>query len=642
MGKSTLSSLAILKVNIDEENKDYVDNLANFVLHVLNKHRPDPVTEEETSRLLSDDFGLNVPRKGAQMVLRRLTKRGVLKKQHGVFFLTDQLPSIDLSEKCRQVQSQIETVCESLSRYALSKHNQDWDEVTAIDAILAFFEHFGVDYLKAYVFRTALPSIPKTDKTEHFITASFIRHHHDERSDLFENIILLLKGHMLANALVCPDLESIQKNFRRVKFYFDTPLILSLLGLQGKEEKEAVGELISLLHNLKGTLAIFEHTLDEVIGVIEAAEKNLDDPKADGVVIREIRKTGRKKTDLIILRENIESHLNAKAIALKKMPMYEFKYQIEELALEKSLEKKIKYRNPKARDHDVNCIRSIYVLRGGETPRRLEDCIAVFVTSNSALSRAAYEIGKNHNSTKEVSSAITDYSLANVAWLKAPLGAPELPKKELLARCYAAMEPENDLWSKYIAEVVKLKSEGEISSDDHALLRISPLATQELMNLTLGNDAGMTSITIKDVLSRVKTELTKEKDEELKAQRLKEDKLAQDRDKLIEKENKRSVKLYWISEKISIYIVNFVEFLSLIVLVFAAFSSTLLTTSYVAQSATFTRILNGFFIFGVIWGLLNWYWGVSLKGFIKKLKKYVQDRVLHLLTWITEPTDNGK
>jgi len=637
MGISTLTSLGILKVNIDEKNADYVDNLANFVLHVLNKHRPDPVTEEETSRLLSEDFGLNVPRKGAQMVLRRLSKRGVLIKEHGIFFLTDRLPAVDLSEKVREIQSHIEDVCKAIIKYASTGYALTWDEKKAIDAILAFFERFGVDYLRAYIFRTALPAIPKTDKVEHFITASFIRHHYDERSDLFESIILLLKGHMLANALVCPDLESIQKNFRRVTFYFDTPLILSLFGLQGKEEREAVFELIALLRNLHGSLAIFEHTLDEARGVLAAAEKNLENPHAEGAVIREIRKAGRKKTDLIILRENFEERLKENNITVKETPKYEEKYQIGELDLRNSLQQKIHYRNERALDHDVNSIRSIYVLRRGVVPRRLEDCIAVFLTSNSALASATFEIGQNHNSSKEVSAAITDYSLANVAWLKAPLGAPDLPKKELLASCYAAMEPDNTLWSKYVDEIEKLKNSGTISSDDHALLRVSPLATKELMNLTLGSDTSMTATTIKDVLFRVKTELTKEKDEELEIQRLKEKEIARHRDELIEIDSKRSARLYWVSERIAEYATYFVQLASFLILLLAAFSSPLLTTSYAAQSITLTRLLNGLFLFGATWGFLNWYWGISVKEVTQKLNKLIQSRTMILLKKITDP-----
>ena len=641
MKTTTLTSLAILKVNIDERDADYLEYLASFVIDVLNKHDPEQVTEEITSEFLRNDYGLNVPRKGAQLVLRRLARKGYLKKEHGVFFITKKLPKIDLSNKKKQVSNNIEAICKAIIEFASSEKSLAWNEENATGALLGFFEQFGIDYLRAYVFRTALPAV-KTNRIEHYLIANFISRQYEAGSDLFESLILLLKGHMLANALVCPDLESIQKNFHKVTFYFDTPIILSLFGLQGEAEKEAADELVTLLFNLKGTVAIFEHTLDEVRGVIQAAENNIDNPNAEGAVIREIRKSGAKKSDLILLRENAENNLRQLGIIVKATPKYENKYQIGELELQNSLQQRVRYKKPKALDHDVNSIRSIYVLRRGAIPRRLEDCIAVFTTPNSALASAAFEIGKNHNSTREVSAAITDYSLANIAWLKAPLGAPDLPKKELLAACYAAMEPDDELWSKYLREIDALKEKGEITSDDHAMLRVSPLASKELMNLTLGNDADLNGTTIREILSRVKSDLTKEKDWELEQQKRKEKEIARERDKLLEKIRAREARLFWISSTLSKYITYFIEIVVFLVLIGAAFSSTLLTMTYVAGSATLTRLLNGLFLFGVIWGLLNWYLGVSVKGLSSKLQGILQRKVLRILKMIAEPTSNEK
>ena len=57
----TLTSLAILKVDIDEHHRNYIDYLAQFVLSVLASHRPEFVTDSKVAELLKDDFGLLVP-----------------------------------------------------------------------------------------------------------------------------------------------------------------------------------------------------------------------------------------------------------------------------------------------------------------------------------------------------------------------------------------------------------------------------------------------------------------------------------------------------------------------------------------------------------------------------------------------------
>ena len=331
--------------------------------------------------------------------------------------------------------------------------NESWVDDKITDILLSFIGRFGVEYLRAYVFKSALPVIPETAPKEQFIVSRFIANLYNINDPLFSCVSVLVKGHMYANAHVCPDLESLQKKFNNLTFYLDTPLVLNLLGMQRMEEKDASNELIYLLKKLKGTIAIFDHTAIEIRNILASAERNIDNPNASGEVVKEIRKSGIKRSDIILLRENLDEKLYELSIKIHKTPPYKIDYQISEEELKTEIEKELTYRNPEAIKFDINSIRSIYVLREGSVPKRLEDSKAVFVTQNSALAKAAYTLGQNHNSTREVSSTITDYSLANIAWLKAPLGAPELPTKELLAVCYAALEPSSELWHKYLNQI---------------------------------------------------------------------------------------------------------------------------------------------------------------------------------------------
>ena len=60
MSTVTLTSLAILKVHIDQGN-DYLDYLRPFILQVLVEHKPDPVTIEVVSDYIRTQFGLEIP-----------------------------------------------------------------------------------------------------------------------------------------------------------------------------------------------------------------------------------------------------------------------------------------------------------------------------------------------------------------------------------------------------------------------------------------------------------------------------------------------------------------------------------------------------------------------------------------------------
>ena len=71
--------------------------------------------------------------------------------------------------------------------------------------------------------------------------------------------MIMLQGHMLANALLCPDLSQAPKTYKNVSFFFDTPILASILGVQGVHRKDAAGALIRLLLHLGATIATFSH-----------------------------------------------------------------------------------------------------------------------------------------------------------------------------------------------------------------------------------------------------------------------------------------------------------------------------------------------------------------------------------------------
>ena len=224
----------------------------------------------------------------------------------------------------------------------------------------------------------------------------------------------------------------------------------------------------------------------------------------------EARTRGTTKSDLLVLAGQIEDKLKDARIEVLSTPLYIEDFQIDETAFEKTLDDEVSYFNPRAREYDINSVRSIYVLRAHTSPAIVERSKAAFVTSNAGFSRAAFQYGQRYEASREVSSVITDFSLANMAWLKAPMGAPTIPMTELLAFSYAALQPSKALFEKYLREIEKVEMKGKITARDHQVLRSSQLAQAELMNLTLGEEDALTEQTVTETLKRVTEEIKKE------------------------------------------------------------------------------------------------------------------------------------
>lgn len=498
----TLSSLAMLKVSIDSGG-DYLEYLRPYVVQVLIESRPDIVVDSTVARNLREICGLEIPHRTINIVLQRLASQGYLKKSNGVFSIVKDLPAVDNSLERAIASRRIAVVTSALVSFAQAGAKPDLNEDEAIDCFIVFLSQFSIPCLRSYLRGTALPKITGHSDWQITLVSQFVNDL-PSRPDLFESFMTLVQGHMLANALLCPDLQSVTKTYKDVVFYFDTPLLIQLLGLEGEQEKQAMEEVVRLVQRLHGRIAYFSHTSDELYGAVRGSADFIDSIRGRGTIVEEARKSGKTKSDLLVIAQNANEMLASSEISIVPTPPYDektYKFEISEEIFGDVLEDEVNYHNPRAKEYDIKSVRSIYVLRRGIVPSSIEKSQAVFVTSNSGFSKAAYEYGKMYEQSREVSTVITDFSLANTAWLKAPQGAPSLPRKEVLAFAYAALRPTNDFWSKVLDEAEKLEATGKISSRDHQLLRSSHHVQNELMKLTLGVNTALTEESITKTLS---------------------------------------------------------------------------------------------------------------------------------------------
>ena len=516
MSTNTLTSLAILKVNIDQ-GKDYLDYLRPFILQVLLEHNPDPITSKAVSEHIREQFGLEIPERTVDIVLRRISRDHPIKNVGGVYRKTGDLPDPQIGPKQADAERHIGAVLHALRQFSQRTINPIGND-DAIEATCAFLSEFNITCLRSYLRGTVIPELENNHQRDIVLVSDFVQYVQRADPETFNSFILLVQGHMLANALTCPDLQNAPKSYNDVTFYLDTPLLVRALGCEGKAKQEAVRELIALVRKLGGTIATFAHSQDELRRVLNGAALYLESPDGRGAVVFESRRRGVTKSDLLLLAESVDNELSAAGIEVDATPRYIEQLQIDETVFEQVLEDGVSYYNPRAKEYDINSVRSVYVIRGNMPAISLEKARAVFVTSNAAFANAAWEYGRQYESSQEVSSVITDFSLANLAWLKAPIGAPLIPTTQLLAFSYAALEPSRELLVKYLAEVDRLEARGTITERDHQLLRSSPLAYPELVHLTLGEDSALTTETITETLERVSNEIKKEESEKLTAE----------------------------------------------------------------------------------------------------------------------------
>ena len=132
------------------------------------------------------------------------------------------------------------------------------------------------------------------------------------------------------------------------------------------------------------------------------AANYLDSPDSRGTIIIEARKRGTTKSDLLLLASTIDERIDKAGIKVEITPAYIEAVQIDETIFQQILEDEVSYYNPRAKEYDINSVRSIYVIRGSDLAPSVEKSPATFVTSNTGFARGCFGITVSSSTRLEV------------------------------------------------------------------------------------------------------------------------------------------------------------------------------------------------------------------------------------------------
>ena len=522
MSRTTIASLAILKTNFERLGTDYVDNFLPLVVHGLGTVSDEVVSLPVLKQAIRAEFALSLPANALRQLLRRAARAGYLKREGGVYYrVPDALARHDFRQVRDQALGDMNAVVERLREFAAHSYGVEWSAEDAERAILALIGDWGLDVLYA-VAEDRMIELPKSGPSSRFIAAAFVANAQESDAELFSKIETFIKGMLLLNVLYFPDTGRLNERFRDTKVYLDTRLLIYALGHAGPELREPVMELLALLRSYGAQVRCFQHTVDEVRGILDAAAARIRRNElrdAYGPVIEYFVGRGLSSTDIDLLSARLPHQLAFLGIQVEEKPPYEREYVIDEAGFEARLMEVIGYVNPRACQHDVDSISAVARIRRGRQSYAIERCRAVFVTTNGALARVTREFFQPEATPGAVALCITDYALANLLWLKNPTVAPQLPKRRLVADAYAAMQPPDDLWKAYLAEIARLEERGDITADDYYLLRYSLAARKSLMDMTRGEPEAFSEGTPLEVLEIAKRHVRADLEQELTQER---------------------------------------------------------------------------------------------------------------------------
>lgn len=645
----TVVSLAILKANWDQRKKDYLDNFVPFAVECLRMSTEPVVSIPTVQEQLTTKFGLTIPQTVVQALVTRLKRQGYIYAENGVYRPDhERLNSSTFHQVQQSVLLTHETVTKELIEFACKQHDLEWSFADAENALSNYLDHFQFQTLEVSKRVEGVREQQQLSnvRSEAYIVGDFVQSLIYRDSALLEYFETILKGHMLSQAffLVNPGHES--RRFSNTQIYFDSPLMIYALGYAGEPRQAPVRELIQLAKEVGAQLCCFRHSVEEARGSLNACATAIGKnqlQKAYGPSIDYFVQHGKSESDILLQISHLEQDINRLGINVIDKPNYkEHQGVIGEDDLRSVLDEKIGYQSPRALDRDVESIAAVYRLRKNKSYSYVEDCLALFITANNGLVDVVRKQSKYEQEDGTVPVCFSDYQFTTLLWLKKPNEAPTLPRKRLIAACYAATQPDNALWGKYQQEIDALQKDSSISSEQYYVLRHDLFARAELMRLTKGDDGAFTQGTVSEILKHrdehIRTTAKVESEEKLKQVERERDELQnkfaeeqaaklKQQQQHEQQEQERIAKLKARAAREAKWAKNVATIMAVtLLLVSLALTSPLGPDLALRELNSLTLVLFVIQIGMLILGLINMMWGTTLQSFITRFEQYMYEK----------------
>jgi hypothetical protein len=448
-------------------------------------------------------LGLNVPVYVLEQLVPRLVALGALQWDPAYRVHICRMPNatIDAGSTSGELGPVFDEIEVRLVEFAESHGiSQPLASTSWADALIAFLKSENAsEVVRVAKIKDAI--IGEADKVDSYVVARFIDNASTTNPDLFDNIIQIFTGILIEDFITNIQGLGDPSSYKELALYYDTTVLLRLLGTSGKFLQLATIDMHRILQDLGCKTLYFDHIENEVITIISAvlaahaAGKELFEETGDAMLKGEISAADLKDY-LGTYSERLAVLGIFKSRATYRTTRSADREQIDEERFSRAIESEAirqdrTYSRQNA-EHDATSVALILRLRGGVQTKDVASARHLFISRNRLLQRIArkYLIDYEGYHWTSVPAILTIGQIATVGWLAGSKGLePARVTRELLSNCYLAMRPDQNWARAFLDALDDIKKENpeivEKYADSLIFLRAArAIAQDESLNQT--------------------------------------------------------------------------------------------------------------------------------------------------------------
>lgn len=519
--ETLLVTSAMLNAQYELSSHDVLDSLLPFVKFFI-EDKVSLNSEIKLSQLslsLSEDFNfINFPEHSCKILLNRLSKTDLVTKSQRRYYRSS--PTTKELEEFKKSRQLFNEKCRCIGEdFANYLNNSIYHEITKEDALeflYKFFENHGIDlYRSSSSMSYISESSSFLNRNIEYETAQYIINLEKQNSEYFDVLQEILQGFFISSSIYfqLSHTDNPAANFENTKCYLDSPLILDFLKYKTKEAESATSQLIEMIKNKKGTICVFDHTVDEVKRILDAYRLSIQYPNRVNSFHTLEGLDARRSTPKDVENEKttLENTLKNRGIHIIETPKFDLSFSKKREKFARYLQEKIHYLRKETLNADVNSICSVALLRGRARATSLEKCGHVFITSNPTLSEKTNKYYKESYGGN-VQYIFPESLFSALLWIKSSEDYSNYPKIKLLQTAASALTFTCEMNEEFNRQLDILEEKGDLTHNDVILLQSDHFVQNELMSKTRGNPNNISREKIIDIKNSYQKRVIEDQD----------------------------------------------------------------------------------------------------------------------------------
>ena len=240
------TSAVMMETMWEEKRKDILDLITPFVLYSIAQktYIGGEIKIDYIIQNMRDFYGYNdIPKSVIRKILNRNPKKCIKRERNKYFLIKDLGDFADnFDNRCKECDEKINKIGNKLAIY-LRDHCTRWKQnYTSEESILRlqdFFSRYGL-FVGIDRLEQQIELSPKEHEIDYYIGRYIFDNKRDNTIE-YRDILDLVKGYFLKTVVYLQPENGnlLSANYRNVDFYYDTPILLNLLGYQSEDEEKA-------------------------------------------------------------------------------------------------------------------------------------------------------------------------------------------------------------------------------------------------------------------------------------------------------------------------------------------------------------------------------------------------------------------